>query len=110
MSYQGSHVVCYKSVFDGIQKAIAAHPYAWFADFFKNFYNPDQLLGTRIREQAIQAGLNVAAKSISSCQLSVRTDMVHRLPKRQGKVNVPRLVIQRDADRIVILSIRSSHR
>ncbi len=51
--YQGSRVVCYKNVFRRIQKAIAADPYAWFTDFFKNFYNTDELLGTRVSEQAV---------------------------------------------------------
>src|SRR5262249_44205402 len=36
------------SVFEGIQKAVAADRYAFFAEFFKNFYNTDLLLGKRI--------------------------------------------------------------
>ena len=33
------------SVFEGIQKAVAADRYAFFTEFFKNFYNTDLLLG-----------------------------------------------------------------
>jgi len=43
-----------KPVFDGIEKAVAADRYAFFTDFFKNFYNTDQNLGTRVSEEAIR--------------------------------------------------------
>ena len=33
-------------VFAGIEKAVAADRYAFFTEFFKNFYNTDQYLGT----------------------------------------------------------------
>src|SRR5881227_309122 len=49
------------SVFEGIEKAVAADRYAFFADFFNNFYNADVLLGKRISPKAIQASWNVAA-------------------------------------------------
>jgi len=51
------------SVFEGIQKAVAADRYAFFSEFFKNFYNTDVLLGKRISEQAVQASWNVAASA-----------------------------------------------
>ena len=44
-----------RSVFEGIQKAVAADRYAFFTEFFKNFFNTDVFLGTRISEQAVQA-------------------------------------------------------
>ena len=43
------------SVFEGIQKAIVADRYAFFTEFFKNFYNTDLLLGKRVSEQAVQS-------------------------------------------------------
>jgi non-heme chloroperoxidase len=49
------------SVFDGIQKAVCADRYAFFTEFFKNFYNTDVLLGKRISEAAVAASWNVAA-------------------------------------------------
>ena len=42
-------------VFEGIRRAVAADRYAFFTDFFKNFYNTDLLLGKRISAEAIQA-------------------------------------------------------
>ncbi|HYK17777.1 MAG TPA: alpha/beta hydrolase, partial [Bryobacteraceae bacterium] len=58
-----------KSVFDDIGKAVAVDRYAFFTEFFKNFYNTDALLGKRISDQAVQASWNVA--SISSATASL---------------------------------------
>jgi hypothetical protein len=48
-------------VFEGIKAAIVKDRYAYFKDFFDNFYNVDVLGGSRISEQAWQASFNVAA-------------------------------------------------
>jgi non-heme chloroperoxidase len=48
-----------KSVFEGIKSAIVADRYAYFTDFFDNFYNTDVLGGTKISPQAVQASFNV---------------------------------------------------
>src|ERR1019366_2961575 len=58
------------SVFEGIQKAVAADRYAFFTEFFKNFHNTDLLLGKRISEQAVQAGWNVAATASATASLA----------------------------------------
>src|SRR5690242_12024587 len=42
------------SVFEGIKKAVAKDRYAFFSEFFKNFYNTDQLLGKGISEEAVR--------------------------------------------------------
>jgi len=89
------------SVFEGIQKAVAADRYAFFTEFFKNFFNTDVFLGKRITEQAVQASRNVAAAASAAASLACvptwhedfRDDLVH--------IEVPMLVIHGDADRIV---------
>jgi non-heme chloroperoxidase len=58
------------SVFEGIQKAVAADRYAFFTEFFKNFYNTDLLLGKRVSEQAIQANWNVTASASATASLA----------------------------------------
>lgn len=42
-------------MFDGILKAVAEDRYAFFTEFFNNFYNIDVLLGRRFSQQAVQA-------------------------------------------------------
>ncbi|UKJ62908.1 alpha/beta hydrolase [Cellulosimicrobium cellulans] len=44
-----------QSVFDGIVEAARADRYAWYTDFYKNFYNLDENLGQRISEDTVRA-------------------------------------------------------
>ena len=92
------------SVFEGIQKTVAADRYAFFTEFFKNFYNTDVNLGKRVSEQAVQASWNVAA--ISSATASVACVPTWHEDFRQdvAKIDVPTLVIHGDADRILPIS------
>jgi non-heme chloroperoxidase len=92
------------SVFDGIQKAIAADRYAFFAEFFKNFYNTDLLLGKRVSEQAVQASWNIAAGASATASLACVPTWHEDFRKDLTRVDVPTLVIHGDADRIVPLS------
>jgi non-heme chloroperoxidase len=89
------------AVFDGIQKAIAADRYAFFTDFFKNFYNTDVYLGKRISEQAVQASWNVAAAASATASYACVPAWHEDFRKDLAKIDVPTLVIHSDADRIV---------
>jgi non-heme chloroperoxidase len=89
------------SVFEGIQKAVAADRYAFFSEFFKNFYNTDLLLGKRISEQAVQASWNVAAGASATASLACVPTWHEDFRKDVAKIDVPTLVIHGDADRIV---------
>jgi non-heme chloroperoxidase len=91
------------SVFDGIQKAIAADRYAFFTEFFKNFYNTDLLLGKRVSEQAVQSSWNVAAGASATASLACVPTWHEDFRKDLARIDVPTLVIHGDADRIVSL-------
>ncbi len=49
------------SVFEDIKRAIVADRYAYFDDFFANFYNTNVLAPERIGDAALRASSNVAA-------------------------------------------------
>src|ERR1039457_2765499 len=89
------------SVFDGIQKAVAADRYTFFTEFFKNFYNTDLLLGKRVSEQAVQASWNVAAGASATASLASVPAWHEDFRKDLTRVDVPALVIHGDADRIL---------
>jgi non-heme chloroperoxidase len=89
------------SVFGGIQQAITADRYAFFTEFFKNFYNTDLLMGKRISEQAVQASWNVAASASPTASLACVPTWYEDFREDLAKVNVPTLVIHGDGDRIV---------
>jgi non-heme chloroperoxidase len=91
-------------VFEGIKAAVVKDRYAYFKDFFDNFYNTDVLGGSRISEQAWQASFNVAAGASPhasyACVDSWLTDFRGDLPK----IDVPILVVHGTEDRILPLS------
>jgi len=89
------------SVFEGIQKAVAADRYAFFTEFFKNFYNTDVLLGKRVSEQAVQSSWNIAAGASATASLACVPTWHEDFRKDLTRVDVPTLVIHGDSDRIV---------
>ncbi|WP_405371824.1 MULTISPECIES: alpha/beta fold hydrolase [unclassified Microbacterium] len=52
-----------QSVFDGIAEAAHADRFAWFTQFYKDFYNLDENLGSRISQEAVTASWNTATQS-----------------------------------------------
>jgi non-heme chloroperoxidase len=92
------------TVFEGIQKAIVADRYAFFTEFFKNFYNTDLFLGKRVSEQAVQASWNIAAGASATASLACVPTWHENFRKDLKRVDVPTLVIHGDADRIVPIS------
>src|SRR5207245_6289958 len=89
------------SAFEGIKTAIKADRYAFFTEFFKNFYNTDQFLGKRVSEQAVQSSWNIAAGASATASLACVPTWLEDFRKDLVRVQVPTLVIHGDADRIV---------
>jgi non-heme chloroperoxidase len=88
-------------VFEGIKAAIVKDRYAYFEDFFANFYNTDKLAPDRISDQALHASFNVAVGSSPyatyACVDTWLTDFRGDLPK----IDVPTLVVHGTEDRIL---------
>lgn len=89
------------SVFEGIQKAVAADRYAFFTQFFKDFYNTDALLGQRVSEEAVRASWNIAAGASATASLACVPTWHEDFRQDLARVDVPLLVIHGDHDRIV---------
>lgn len=92
------------SVFEGIKQAVSADRYAFFTEFFKNFYNTDKLLGKRISEPAIQASWNIAAGASATASPACVPTWHEDFRQDVARIDVPTLVIHGDSDRIVPLS------
>ena len=88
-------------VFEDIKAAIVKDRYAYFKDFFDNFYNVDKLAPQRISDQAWQASFNVAAGASPyatyACVDTWLTDFRADLPN----IDVPTLVVHGTEDRIL---------
>ena len=92
-----------QDVFTGIETAILADRYAFFTEFFKNFYNTDVLMGKRITEQAVQASWNVAVASSATATFECVHTWYSDFRQDVALIDVPTLVMHGDADRILPL-------
>jgi non-heme chloroperoxidase len=88
-------------VFTGIETAVKADRYAFFTEFFKNFYNTDVLLGKLVSEQAVQASWNVAVGCSATASLACVSTWHTDFRKDVARIDVPTLVMHGDADRIL---------
>jgi pimeloyl-ACP methyl ester carboxylesterase len=93
-----------QDVFDGIEAAAKGDRYAWFGQFFSNFYNLDENLGSRISQEAVTGSWNVAISSapvaayavVSSWIEDFRADV--EAVRASGK---PALILHGTADNIL---------
>lgn len=89
------------SVFETIMASIAEDRPAYQSKFFSDFYNLDVTLGKRVSEEVVRYNWNTAvgasAIGTAACVPAWLTDFRSDLPK----IDVPMLIIQGDADRIL---------
>jgi pimeloyl-ACP methyl ester carboxylesterase len=93
-----------QEVFDGIEAAASGDRYAWYTQFFADFYNLDENLGSRISQEAVTASWNVAVSSapvaayavVSSWIEDFRADV--EAVRASGK---PALILHGTADNIL---------
>ena len=91
-----------QEVFDGLTEAVTADRYAFFTEFFKNFYNTDTFLGTsRLSQEVVDASWKIAAGSgataSAAAQLTWLTDFRGDIPR----IDVPALIVHGTADNIL---------
>ena len=90
-----------KSVFTGLEQAINKDRYAFFTEFFKNFYNSDVLMGERISEDAVEASWDIAMGSSPVATLQCVHTWYTDFRQDLTRLDVPTLVMHGDNDRIV---------
>lgn len=89
------------SVFTGIEVAVRADRYRFLTGFFKDFYNTDVLLGTRVSEETILSSWNIAAMASATAMAECVATWHEDFRQDLARIDVPVLVIHGDADRIV---------
>jgi pimeloyl-ACP methyl ester carboxylesterase len=93
-----------QKVFDGIEAAAKGDRYAWYTQFFSDFYNLDENLGVRISQEVVTGSWNVAISSapvaayavVSSWIEDFRADV--EAVRASGK---PALILHGTADNIL---------
>jgi peroxiredoxin len=90
-----------QSVFDGILATAKADRYAWFTQFYENFYNLDENLGSRISEEAVRNSWNVAAGAGARASWAVVPTWGTDFRADIQKVDVSALIVHGTHDRIL---------
>lgn len=93
-----------QEVFDGIEKAAKGDRYAWYTQFFSDFYDLEENLGSRISQEVVTASWNVAVSSAPVAAYAVvpawiedfRADV--EAVRASGK---PALILHGTADKIL---------
>ncbi|QSZ50188.1 alpha/beta hydrolase [Arthrobacter sp. D5-1] len=95
-----------QDVFDGLAAAVTADRYAFFTDFFKNFYNSDTFLGTdRLSQEAVDASWNLASKSGAFASVAAQPTWLTDFRADIPKIDVPALIVHGTADNILPIDV-----
>ncbi len=93
-----------REVFDGIEAAAKEDRYAWFEQFFSNFYNLDENLGRRISQEVVTGNWNVAVASAPVAAHAVVSSWIEDFRADVEAVRAagsPVLILHGTADRIL---------
>ncbi|CAN5482892.1 alpha/beta fold hydrolase [Microbacterium sp.] len=87
--------------FDGVAASVRADRYAFLTGFFRDFYNLDDNLGSRISQEALDASVQTANSAgndaIAAAPLTWPTDFRADIEK----IDVPALIVHGTADHIL---------
>lgn len=95
-----------QEVFDGLAESVKADRYAFFTDFFKNFYNTDTFLGTaRLSQESVDASWNLASKSGAFASVAAQPTWLTDFRSDIPKIDVPALIVHGTADNILPIDV-----
>jgi pimeloyl-ACP methyl ester carboxylesterase len=93
------------NLFDGFIETARADTPAWLTGFLDNAYNIDVLGGTLVSTQAVMASFNVAMAASAGAAIACIPTWTTDFRRDLARIDVPVLVVQGDADRLLPLSI-----
>ncbi|MGM1057984.1 alpha/beta fold hydrolase [Saccharothrix sp. Mg75] len=90
-----------QSVFDGIAEQAEADRYAWYENFFVDFFNTDETLGSRLSEAALRANWTTAIASAPVAAYACVPAWLTDFRADVERIDVPSLILHGTADRIL---------
>jgi non-heme chloroperoxidase len=93
-----------QEVFDGIVATAKNDRYAWFTQFYKDFYNLDENLGERISQEVVTANWNTATASAPVAAYAVVSSWIEDFREDVKAVRAagkPSLILHGDKDNIL---------
>ena len=97
-----------KENFDGIAATAKADRFAWFKAFYKDFYNLDENLGSRISQEAVNASWNTAVGSAPVAAYAVVPSWIEDFSADVDAVrtsNKPALIAHGNSDNILPIDV-----
>jgi non-heme chloroperoxidase len=97
-----------QQVFDDIATAARTDRYAWFTQFYGNFYNLDETLGSRISEDVVRANWNTATASAPVAAYAVVSSWIEDFRDDTEAVraaDLPTLILHGTADNILPIDV-----
>lgn len=86
---------------DAVVSAIRSDRFAYLTEFFADFYNLDDNLGTRISEQVVRESWNTGAAASAIATMACPPTWVTDFRADLATFDIPTLVVHGDADRIL---------
>jgi non-heme chloroperoxidase len=90
-----------QTVFDGIAEQAEADRYAWYENFFIDFFNTDETLGSRLSEAGLRANWVTAIGSASIAAYACVPAWLTDFRADVERIDVPSLILHGTADRIL---------
>ena len=90
-----------QEVFDGLLKAVTADRFAFFTDFYQNFYNLDENLGSRVSQEVVDVSQSIAAGSSFYSSIADQPTWLTDFRSDIPRIDVPALIVHGTADRIL---------
>ena len=95
-----------QEVFDGLTEAVTKDRYAFFTEFFKNFYNTDTFLGTpRLSQEAVDASWHLAAGAGATASVAAQPPWLTDFRADIPKIDVPALIVHGTEDNILPIDV-----
>lgn len=95
-----------QEVFDGLTEAVTADRYAFFTEFFKNFYNTDTFLGTpRLSQEALDASWTIASGAGATASVAAQPTWLTDFRADIPRIDVPALIVHGTKDNILPIDV-----
>lgn len=97
-----------QEVFDGIADAARTDRYAWFTQFYKDFYNLDENLGSKISQEVVTANWNTATGSAPVAAYAVVSSWIEDFREDVAAVRAagkPALILHGTKDNILPIEV-----
>jgi len=90
-----------QEVFDGLLAAVSEDRFAFFTEFFKNFFNTDENLGSRLSPEALAASQQLAYSSSAYASVAAQPTWLTDFRQDVPRIDVPTLIVHGTADNIL---------